>query len=622
MSETKHTTNLEIRASTQGIKDVGKELRGAFDPKMMASFAATIDKVSAAMEGLAAHQERLVDLQKQSAREGAAGAAAIVQAINGRSAGDKEAREEKARKQAEATAARQAAREQKNADRAATSRQRTMMAGGALGLYGLNRMAGGASNVAGSAASGSLGMALASMLPFGMGSAASGVIGAMRGYTSQAEGYGSALAGNFGQTGIGDVSGLAGNFAAHGLSMSDAPGVLAGFGGSTGLRGSQLASVAPELLDMQRGMGLGSAGNIIRANATGGGSENPERGLGAIRDAIAAGMMSGISEGRLDEYLAEIAQNVEAARSEGVSLTSESLTTLVAGFGAMGLRGQSATHAATTAASSMRNLGEDTSFASQVALRIAMAGDERTGGTGPRGYEEALAFMESNPDVMTRAQMGEIRNLSGGSRGVLAGNIRRGMPGLSRSEAWTLSEGNGGAFAPMSDFERSEASSIVEERAGQARRSSGLAAGRADLTNSGISLGSGIGQESHALERSEMRWAQELNPMVAGAIQSLSDTLRESLNTYNAAGGGMEGIKAIMTEMMGGLVDAFRNAFPNVSERIDETVDVLANPGDWGNQLRDGMIMALTAYFGPSFGDMIESKIRRIFSPFLIGGGR
>lgn len=641
MSDTKHTTTLEIRAETRGIKDVGKELGKAFDPKLMAAFAANIDKMSAAMEGMVELQQKLVDLQKQSNREGAAGGGSGGgrRGGGGGGGGPRDDNEQWDRKitQARRRAEQQEKQEQRQGERETTNRRRMMMGMGVAGAYGMGRMASNVSNLA-AAATGGTGLAegVLGMIPF-IGQGLAGTVGALRRYSGMAEGYGSARGGAFGNTGrinygsrvinegdeIGDDEGgsLASRFGAHGLSLMEAPGMMAGFGQSTGLRGEGLQGVAPGLLDMQRGMGLGNAGGMIRANMTGGG----EASMKPIRDAIAQGMAAGLTEGGIDDYLAQIAQHVEAARTEGVNLTTDSITSLVSGFGALGLRGAQATHAATTTASSVRNLGDDTSFGSQVALRIAMAGGAETGGTGPRGFEEARAFIEANPQTMIPLMLAAGRDLSGGSRGVLSGTYRRMGLGLTPSQAWTMAgEGGVNGFGGASAESQAAANGLIDQRTQEAQAAAGASVHRAGLTNTGIGIGSGgAGSAIRSIERTEMGVAQNMASALTGPMTTLATTMREMLESFNGAGGGLSGIKAILSDVLGPLLReaaqaagrALKEALPDspMGEGAGVLVDAaLGGPETLQNALRTGLVLALQDYFGPVGRDMGQAIVRGV----------
>jgi hypothetical protein len=554
MSETKHTTNLEIRASTQGIKDVGKELKTAFDPKVMAGFAAGIERISDVMEGLAAHQQRIIDLQKDANREAVSGAAAIVQAIQGRASGDASSREEEKRRRAEERAKREAAKQ----DRDASAQRKRMMAYGAVAGYGMGSLAGHGANLAASATGGpGLAEGMLGMLPF-VGPGLAGVVSTLRHYSGMAEQAGSARGGAFGQTGLRGYGGL--GFGGYGLSQLEAPGIAAQFGSATGLRGESLEALIPTLLGANRGMGL-NLGGLARANTTSGGSAGTDGNLRAMREAVGAGMLMGIRDGRLDDYLGEIATNIESLRADGIPLTTNTLTQLGLLYGQQGLQGEAAGRAATTSLNTVRNLGEDTTMASQMALRIAMAGDQRTGGGGPRTYEEALAYIEANPEMMTQAMLNETTTLGGGNRSVTAGLVRQMGLVPSRNAAMTVAgrlTGRGGTGdIPGLDWAAEEAQALMEERAGQARGSAGASIHRASLTDQQIGFGEGAaGSAVRNLENLEMNIAGRMVDRLGPIMQDMVGTLEELLASYDEAGGGTAGLTAMFRDVIGPILES------------------------------------------------------------------
>jgi len=403
MTETRHKTVIEIGVDDRQVVGLSKALERAFDAKALNRYEDSLKRIVAQLE----------KVRKLGGSVGGVPAGAASVGAPGSGAGGTNAHQQAQdarRERAEERRARDLQREQER------TRQliRQQMTQTALGVGGLA-----AGAVGGSAVASALGA-----IPYIGGTLGAAAQTSVRLYNEYAQQQ-QAQAAVFGQTGVGRggmnhmvAKGVGG----YGLAPGMIPGLAAQFAGSSGLTGSRLSGSFGTQLALSQLLGVNGAGGVVGAMETSGGRVDDPSAL--MEEAVGAGLISGIRETRLDQYLQGVASFAEEARSRGIPLAPSSVLQLFTAFTSSGasFQGEAGSRFASSFGQGMGGAGRGRGFAQGLALRAAGFGS----GTS---YQQALERLESRDPQAMQAFVQSIRGMaSDGDTGAFL--IRSAMEGL------------------------------------------------------------------------------------------------------------------------------------------------------------------------------------------------
>ena len=586
MAETRHRTTIEIGVDDRQVRGLGRTLDEALSAKTVERFHRGIEKSTKALEKLARQQAKLVESMQRAAQM----------------------QERMARQMA------QAARGGGGAARMAVATGIGAYAGTRAGQRsggGYARLQGGV-NRAGAAAipqEGFIAQALGG-IPF-VGGFLSGAINAAQGFAGHASAYGAARARAYGQTGLRGLTVGRRQATRMGYDVTAATPLLGQFAGAAGLRGQQLTDpMANAMFRMQGLMGLGPAqtggflgaaragtgraygiqargpSGILRGGALQGGGGDPAQ---LMQEAVASGMMIGVRDAKLGDFLQQIASFTERERTPGIALSSRGVLTMVRMIGSLGgaFRGRAGQRAVTGMMGALRGAGDRSSTFSMLAMQAAGF----TGRPGGVSALEAEQRLEESPEMVLPNILRIInRTMGGGTQDARARAIR----GLFQEGGHRLSVRQARQLSGMGpqDLQRRLAAArgaggqnaqellqgVLDDRMAQGaegRRAMGTAAQDAALQNQRVSVGQTVLPMVRGLQRVELQMAGS----AARMARSVFDSVRETMREWGAEiqEGGLGGfIHARLSGIADAVSDAIRTAVGGLLRRLGIDPDSVA----------------------------------------------
>lgn len=511
MTETRHKAVIEVRGETRGLKDLGKEMDRAFNPARIEQMDASMKRFSRDVEDLAGGLKGVVkEIQEAvkalrdagGVRSGAGGQGGASGGAGGPSGGQ------------------------------GGGGGRRGPGWGTVGLAGVGGWAmgrGAASynygqGVAQAAASGSgLTETALNGIPI-VGGFMAGAMGSARRYVGMARAYSQAQAGAYGTAGRG-VGGTRKTGVSLGLDPSAMAGMLGQIGQSTGLRGEGLSDdLVNNLATYQRVLGI-DGGGLIGANMSAGGANG---GFSGVEEAVGTAIQAGFREGKISDYLAEIAAFTEQTRRQGINISTDSANALTRGFSALGLSGEAASAAGQGAREALRGAGDDNSYLSRVAAQVGM-------GEMGMSYVQARAAAEGDmaPDMLASV-MRRMWADSGGNTEVMADLLHETGLAPSYQAALTMAgnfaaqEQGGDAVASFSrdaltsEVARESSGELLSSRRAGFEDVSGGAQRLASMTSSDITVGQEVDGAVTAIEDIERSLTQGSVRFLANAVEKLA----------------------------------------------------------------------------------------------------
>jgi hypothetical protein len=365
VAEERHTTTLDIKVDDRQIVELGKELERTFSVDTLVSFNKMMDRQTKVLDSMIKQQKNLQAQLKETSKTFAptATGSAVGAFLGTRLAGGggqphpREVPKHKGHGLA----------------------QGSMHFGGTL---------------SGAALKGNIGERLIEAMP-GIGEiGAAAVEGGMEMYQqfiqqmeAQMEAFGATGLGRGGQ------GRMAGVGARLGLSPAQSAAMMGQFAGQTGLTGEALGGVGGRLMEMDRLGGAGGVAGVIGAAGAAGGDVGGGRANALVENAVGSGLIAGIREAKLDQFLQSISNSVEGMRTQGIMLTPESMLSMVRALGASGLRGAQATRAATDLAQGAQRA----IFGSGAFTQMLYEAAGVTGQEGGTGLTDAVRMLEADP---------------------------------------------------------------------------------------------------------------------------------------------------------------------------------------------------------------------------------
>lgn len=365
MPEQRHSTTIDIKVDDRQIIELGREIEQTFSTRTIEVFNAVLERQTKSLDTLIKQQ---TELQRRM------------------DDGRRRAKDDEQKQRQPPSAGMMGFATGAGAFAGTYLGQRAMMAPGMIGQ----------------AAGGRITESLLGLLPGG--AAVTGVVGGAQqfyqGYVQQQ----SMRAAAFGRTGLapGQFGGLEGVGGGLGIMPEMMPQLLQQLADQTGLTGEALGAVAPALLQLQRFAGVQGGGALISAAGAAGGQVSPDRAQGLLIDAVGSGLMAGIRESRLDNFIQSISSWTEEMRDRGMPIDPESVLGMARAFGTeralggAGLQGMQAARTTLGMAGALQQAPQGRSFLSGIIMRAA----GHTGEPGGVSYPGALKKLQG-PERMS-----------------------------------------------------------------------------------------------------------------------------------------------------------------------------------------------------------------------------
>lgn len=536
MPETRHRTILEIGVDDRGLRQLGPTMERALNPKVAEAFEKSMERSTAALSKMVEQQAKLGKLLDDQARR---------------------------------SQQRQRDDNRRQRDEDKRSRERGGGAGGTmLGTLGAHAVMRG-NQLAGQMPynEGFLSQML-SAIPI-LGPAFGGAVGGAMSFWQSHAAQQIARTRAFGSTGLGGRAygsqarggqGLASMGVGFGYGPSELPGVLAGLGQASGMRGSALGGIAPRALALQAlgGLDMGATGSIANSVLAGthGSSglanmDAEDRTQTIITEAVAAGIMGGLREGRIGEALQQIGAAVTGMRSQGIMLDVGETLALMRGLGQMGgaFSGEAGVGAAQSITRGFAGAADREGVLSALAIRNRM---QTTG----EDYETAGRAIESNPVAAFRSVMSTLGQFRGtrGYETMLRNQFERMGISISRGQAHQLSNMSDDQLSAMSGSTpgaESVVSDFLTSRNEEVRGVLGTARGEAGYEAQRAGIGAGMGGTVQAYRGLELQMIRAFQPMAQSFAQGVIHEVQGLFDAFQQGG-----IAGLMERSMNRLVDA------------------------------------------------------------------
>jgi hypothetical protein len=376
---------------------------------------------------------------------------------------------------------------------------------------------------------------------------------------------------------LGSGGRTSGRYGRYGLDAGQAATQYGAFAQGAGMTGEELdPRTQGTLLEAQFGAGINGAG-LLRAQTTSGGhADNPTR---LIQHAITAGMVAGVREARLPEYVEALSSSLDSARMEGADLSAESIEQLVQGLGRMGLGGERAMSLAGSATSNLRHFRPSGNVSSIVALQAA--------GYGQRGvtYSDAMRRLQETPDQVMENAVRQLRTAGGGNRESIRQLIRSLGPELTGQQLTETDidalEG-GDASQLHGGVGTQEGSDFLSRRGRGARGAASVGSAEAAYRNRSAGVGQSLASSYQSIRNTEMDQVAALLPQIERVAAYLVENLGTLMNGVfqflgiTPPGGGAGGGGATPLSTLAHPIDTMRSA-------ADEAADAM-----FGARLPDG----------------------------------
>lgn len=543
MTETRHKAVIEVRGETRGLKDLGKEMDRAFNPARIEQMDASMKRFSRDVEDLAGGLKGVVKEIQEAVK-------ALRDAGGGRGAGSG---------QGGASGGASGGGGQGGGGQGGGRRGPGWGAVGLAGVGGWAMGRGAASynygqGVAQAAASGSgLTETALNGIPI-VGGFMAGAMGSARRYVGMSRAYSQAQAGSYGTAGRG-VGGTRATGVSLGLDPSAMAGMVGQIGQSTGLRGEGLSDdLVNNLATYQRVLGI-DGGGLIGANMSSGGTNG---GFSGVEEAVGTAIDAGFREGKISEYLAEIAAFTEQTRRQGINISTDSANALTRGFSALGLSGEAASATGQSAREALRSAGDDNSYMSRVTAQVGM-------GEMGMSYVQARAAAEGDmaPDMLASV-MRRMWADSGGNTEVMADLLHESGLAPSYQAALTMAgnfaaqEQGGDAVASFSrssltsEMSRESAGGLMSSRRPGFDDISGGAQRLAGMTSQDIDVGSQVDGVVTQIENIERSLTQGSVLFLAEAVQKLAAIGTQAMALV--ASGDFAGLFTMLFQLLQGAI--------------------------------------------------------------------
>lgn len=333
-----------------------------------------------------------------------------------------------------------------------------------------------------------------------------------------------------GTVGAGRVRGA---FTRFGLARPEAMQQAASLAQMSGRSGEGLdEGLVNSSLGLQMYGGIREAPGVVRAAEVGGG----RAGSREMFQAVSAGILTGIREARLGQFIGVATQVLEQARLEGTDTRLQTVLRTFTGFGGLGggFRGEQGQQAGMQAMGALRRFQPGADVASLVGLRSV--------GFGQRGgpsYHEALRMFQEQPAEVVPQLLQTIRGMAPGNRDAQIELMRQIAPRLlgftpSIQQAESMVGGDLSMFGQEVSSE--QAGSFMSGRQGRLAGSFGVAGQEAAFRNRQLTVGSRTYGASRGIQRAEMSMTETVLPRVAAGIEGILNWLQETWGTFQEGG--------------------------------------------------------------------------------------
>jgi hypothetical protein len=582
MAEQRHRTVLEYRVDDRQIRGLDQTLHRAFDDKMFAAFEATLERSTKNMEAMTKAAERYEAVVRRNAGGGGGGGggapprAAAPTGGGGGGGADLSA--------AIGTLARSITQMETAARRRSGPGFGTMAAASYTGSY-----LGGLASHVGGGGEGVIGQALGG-IPLIGGFLASAVNSIQRYYAEYAAQQ-IQIAGSVGTLGSRSLANPR-MFTHFGLSRGAAFGAAAGYASSAGLTGSELTGETTDTaLRLEHLGGIADPTAIVGAAGVGGGmtGRDPAR---VMMQAVSAGLMSGIREARLGQFLSTATQVLEQGRLEGADLSDETLDQMMQGFAVLGMGffGERASRAMSSAVPTMRGFTPGMDVASLVGLRATGFGTE-----GGPGYHEALRMFQEAPATVLPRLIETVRNMAPGNEAAQIELMRQIMPRFlgftpTITQATDLMAGDLTGFGDPASTAAAEG--FLGRRAEGLEAAFGIPASEAAYADTRAGVGGSVSGAALSLRAIETSLTQSVLPRVATGIEGILTWLQETYAAFQSGGFG-EALTYALGSVFGNLGEILYGDLLGDDSLAGAARDLATNPVETLNQLYDDIAESL-----------------------------
>lgn len=330
----------------------------------------------------------------------------------------------------------------------------------------------------------------------------------------------------FGAIGTGRVG--MGNYGRYGLDGGQARTQFAEYARGAGMTGSEMSEDTQNtLLDAQFGAGISGAG-LLRAQGTSGGSVGGHGGgTHMLQQAITAGMVAGVNEARLPEFIEAVSSQLDSARMEGADLSAETIEQLTQGLARMGLGGERAQSLAGSTTSNLRHLQPSGNTSSMIALRAA--------GLGQPGvtYSDAMRRLQEHPDEVMENAIGIMRQ-AGGGRGegtrMLMRTLGPQLTGQQLTESDIDAYERGSASGLHGGVGTEQGADFLARRRAGAEAAHGTSATEARYRDRQAHMGGQIASQYRGIRDAEMHQVEMVLPTVMTIANELVTHMSELLD--------------------------------------------------------------------------------------------
>jgi hypothetical protein len=525
MAEQRHRTVLEYRVDDRQIKGLDATLHRAFDDKLFKSFEATLERSTKQIEAMTKAAERLEAVTRRNGGGGGGGGAPPRAAGGAPGGGAGGGGSDLAA--AVSGLARSITQMERDSRRSSGPGFGTMAAASYTGSYlgGLaSRVGGGGEGVIAQAVGG---------IPL-IGGFLASAVNAVQRYYAQYAAQQIAIAQSVGTLGSSSLA-SPGMFTHFGLNRGAAFGAAAGYASSAGMTGSELTGdITDTALRLQHLGGITDPTALIGAAGVGG--MTGRDGSRVMMQAVSAGIMSGIREARLGQFLSTATQVLEQGRLEGADLSDETIGALMQGFAGLGMAfyGERASRAMSSAVPTMRAFSPTMDVASLVGLRAA-----GFGGEGGRSYHEALRMFQEDPASVLPGLIETVRSMAPGNEDAQIELMRQILPRFLGFTP-TISQATDLMAGDLSGFGAAPSTAAAEQFLG--RRTEGLDAAfgvpesEAAYADAGAAVGGRVSGAALSLRSIELGITQTVLPRVAQGIEGILAFLQETYAAFQEGG--------------------------------------------------------------------------------------
>lgn len=448
---------------------------------------------------------------------------------------------------------------------------------GSFGANALSRAGAGAGGVAGGF--GAISSMLGSIPVFGQALAAT--LHTAESLTDRAVAFRGSMAQHFGQTGLANLPGGLQKVASSlGIGPQELSGRMGELAQTSGLQGRSLLKLAPQELRLERATGI-KAGTLAGAAGTSGGQISPERVAELNREAFRSALSAGIREARIGEYVADVAGDISALRSQGILVDPKSIfaiTSVLGKSGGAGLRGEAGLSAARTLSEKIRGAGTGGDVFSQIAVQTGMHMRPGKSAVG------VMTEMNQHFERFFAPVMKEIVKMAGPKDAATVWLVQN--AGLSFQQASDVYDAVKGGKIDQAEVERilaggpatgndeKRADDKLAERQQALPKAVGVAASAAALEGQQVGAGEQVAAPVFAGRRAEMSLAKRTAPLGGRLAKDAGGLITGALGAYDK--GGMSGLLKYggeeMLKAFSGIGGMLEKAFDHLNESIGKSL--------------------------------------------------